>query len=65
MSLADLAEKFWLGVVGLVVTGIGWLIRRVFTNEKQIAILLEAQKNRDEDLKEIKTDVKELIRKVG
>lgn len=65
MLVSDLLEKLWLGIVGLLVAGIGWLIRRVLTNEKQIA-LLEAEINRrNEDLKEMKNDIKELIRKGG
>ena len=65
MKLEDLFDKFWYGIVGLVVGGIGWLIRQVFTNQKQIAVMEDAMRRRDDDLKEIKSDVKELIKKVG
>lgn len=65
MKLYDLVHDFWVGVVGLVVTAVGWLVRQVFTNQKQIAVMEDAMRRRDEDLKEIKSDVKQLIAKVG
>ncbi len=54
-----------------VATGLGWIVRRVFTNQKQVEILREALHMRDELRKEdretvleIKDDVKDLTKTV-
>lgn len=48
-----------------MVGGVIWLVRRVITNEKQIALLEQALKARDDDLKEIKQDIKNLLGQRG
>jgi cell division protein FtsL len=54
-------EKILTSITLSLIGGVVWLVRKVFTNEKQIA-LLEAEINRrNEDIKEIKADVKSLI----
>ncbi|WP_150524038.1 hypothetical protein [Roseibium sediminis] len=54
-------EKFLAGLFSTMVGGVIWLVRRVITNEKQIALLEQALKARDDDLKEIKQDIKNLL----
>ena len=54
-------EKVWAGVTSGVVAGVMWLIRRVITNEKQIALLEQSLNERDKDIKEIKQDIKHLL----
>ena len=58
-------------LIGIVVSGTTWLIRRVLTNEKQIALLQNEIKDRDvrrqEDrdiMQEIKADLKEVKRDI-
>ena len=63
--MEDFIAKVWAFAASTLAACIGWLVRRVFTNEKQIAILLDSQKRRDAEITEIKQDVKQLIRKVG
>jgi hypothetical protein len=71
MSLSEMAEKASQSLVGWLVVsiagGVLWTIRRVFTNQKQIELLQKEIQSRDElrtrdreDLKEVKSDVKEL-----
>jgi hypothetical protein len=38
-----------------------WLVRRVFTNDKQIALLEQHLTLLEEDIKEIKDDIKSLL----
>lgn len=59
------------GVVSSVFAGITWLIRRVLTNEKQIALLQHEIRDRDirrqedrEIMQEIKSDLKEVKRDI-
>ena len=52
MTIMDLAEKFWFGMVGLFVAGIGWLVRRVITNGKQVDMLAAEMKLMDESRKD-------------
>lgn len=59
------------GVVSSVFAGITWLVRRVLTNEKQIALLQHEIRDRDirrqedrEIMQEIKTDLKEVKRDI-
>lgn len=52
----------------LVVTllgGILWLIRRVFTNQKQIELLQHSIERDREDLIEVRQDVKELLKRTS
>lgn len=65
------------GAIAAVFSGISWLIRRVLTNEKQIALLQTEIISRDErrnedreimkdiqsDLKEVKRDILDLYKK--
>ena len=71
MSISEAIEKASHSIIGwLVVTAGGalvWIIRRIFTNQKQIEMLQrdlsarETLRNRDrEDVQELKNDVKEL-----
>lgn len=54
-------DKISAAIVASVAGGVAWLIRRVLTNEKQIAILqAELQRGR-EDMREVKGDVKKLL----
>lgn len=56
-------QAVWSAVVAAVVAGITWLVRRVLTNEKQLALLqAELQRGR-EDMREVKDDVKELLKR--
>lgn len=59
------------GVVTAIFSGITWLVRRVLTNEKQIALLQQEIHERDvrrqedrEIMNEIKTDLKEVKRDI-
>ena len=54
-------EKVWAAITTAVVGGVMWLIRRVITNEKQIALLEQSLNERDKDIKEIKQDIKHLL----
>lgn len=65
------------GLVAAVFSGISWLVRRVLTNEKQIALLQNEIISRDarreedreimrdiqSDLKEVKRDILDLYKK--
>jgi|APGre2960657373_1045057.scaffolds.fasta_scaffold221374_1 hypothetical protein len=65
------------GTIAAVFSGISWLVRRVLTNEKQIALLQTEIISRDErrnedreimrdiqsDLKEVKRDILDLYKK--
>ena len=69
MKVADLIEKAshnaasWL-VVSLL-GGIVWLIRLVFTNQKQIELLQQSIKRDRQDVQELKADVKELLQRTS
>ncbi len=59
------------GVISSVFAGITWLIRRVLTNEKQIALLQHEIRDRDirrqedrEIMQEIKADLKDVKRDI-
>lgn len=59
------------GAIAAIFSGISWLIRRVLTNEKQIALLQAEIKSRDkrreedrEIMAEIKEDLKEIRRDI-
>jgi hypothetical protein len=65
------------GTIAAIFSGISWLVRRVLTNEKQIALLQTEIISRDErrnedreimrdiqsDLKEVKRDILDLYKK--
>lgn len=52
----------WLyGLVTALIGGALVAIRRLFTNEKQIALLKQELDNIKEDVKEMKHDIKQLI----
>jgi hypothetical protein len=65
------------GAIAAVFSGISWLVRRVLTNEKQIALLQTEIISRDErrnedreimrdiqsDMKEVKRDILDLYKK--
>lgn len=59
------------GVISSIFAGITWLVRRVLTNEKQIALLQLEIRDRDvrrqedrEIMQEIKSDLKEVKRDI-
>ena len=50
-----------------IASGLGWVVRRVFTNQKQVELLRQSIHDRDEqrkedreDILEVKSDVKDL-----
>ena len=55
-------EKLWLTFVTGAMAGIAWLVRRVFTNEKQIAVMKESLQHQQATMDEIKKDVKQLVK---
>ncbi len=64
-------EYIVAGVISSMFAGVTWLIRRVLTNEKQIALLQSEIKDRDirrqedrEIMQEIKSDLKEVKRDI-
>lgn len=64
-------EYIVAGVISSMFAGVTWLIRRVLTNEKQIALLQSEIRDRDtrrqedrEIMNEIKTDLKEVKRDI-
>lgn len=75
MTIRDVFDEVSRSAVSWAVVAIGggfvWLIRRVFTNQKQIELLQRDLKLREEtrqrdreDLQEVKSDVKELGRDI-
>lgn len=67
----DYLEYIVAGVISSVFAGTTWLIRRVLTNEKQIALLQSEIRDRDvrrqedrEIMQEIKSDLKEVKRDI-
>lgn len=64
-------EYIVAGVISSMFAGVTWLIRRVLTNERQIALLQSEIRDRDtrrqedrEIMNEIKTDLKEVKRDI-
>lgn len=64
-------EYIVAGVISSMFAGVTWLVRRVLTNEKQIALLQVEIKDRDvrrqedrEIMNEIKIDLKEVKRDI-
>ena len=54
-------DKMWATITTTLLAGVAWLIRRVLTNEKQIALLKQDLERGREDIKEVKDDVKRLL----
>ena len=54
-------DKMWAAITTTLLAGVAWLIRRVLTNEKQIALLKQDLERGREDIKEVKDDVKRLL----
>ena len=71
MNWAEVFQKVSESVFGWafvgILGGLGWLVRMVFTNHKQIELLQHELRSREEmrerdrqDLQDVKTDVREL-----
>ncbi len=63
-------NALFLGALGAIASGVTWLIRKLFVNEKRISLLeQDAEQRRQEraedkeEMREIRNDIKELIRK--
>jgi hypothetical protein len=56
--------NMWLyGVVTALITGVMILVRKVFTNERQIDLLTQKLEMFEEDVGEMKSDIKELLKR--
>ncbi len=69
--MADYVNEIIMAGISSLVGAIGWLVRTVLTNQKQIALLQneirDRDKRRDEDrqlLRELKEDVHEVKRDI-
>ena len=69
--MADYVNEIIMAGISSLVGAIGWLVRTVLTNQKQIALLQneirDSDKRRDEDrqlLRELKEDVHEVKRDI-
>lgn len=69
--ISDFVNYVIGAIVAAVFSGITWLVRRVLTNERQIALLQQEIKDRDtrrtedrEIMQEIKSDLKEVKRDI-
>lgn len=69
--MTDYVNEFIMAGISSLVGAIGWLVRTVLTNQKQIALLQneirDRDKRRDEDrqlLRELKEDVHEVKRDI-
>jgi len=69
--VTDYVNEFIMAGISSLVGAIGWLVRTVLTNQKQIALLQneirDRDKRRDEDrqlLRELKEDVHEVKRDI-
>lgn len=51
------SNSFWLSVIGLFASAIWWVVRKLFTNEKQIEILRAEAKKRDEQMQSVQGSV--------
>lgn len=60
-NLWDNLNTWLYGLVTALTGGALVLIRRLFTNEKQIALLKQELDNIKDDVKEMKHDIKQLI----
>ncbi len=56
--------NMWLyGVASALLAGTIYLVRKVFTADKKIALLEQQLTNMNDDVKEMKDDIKSLIRR--
>lgn len=62
-NLWDNLNMWVYGLVTALITGVIILVRKVFTNEKQIALLKQDLDHIREDVKEMKQDIKQLVRR--
>lgn len=69
--MADYLNELIMAGISALVGAVGWLVRTVLTNQKQIALLQneirDRDKRRDEDrqlLRELKVDVHEVKRDI-
>jgi len=63
INLLDHAGSIFLAVVTALIGAIGFLVRKIFTNEKQIAILQTQVDHNKSILTEMRADIKNLIAK--
>ena len=65
--LIDFGVNLGAAVVGAVAAGVAWLVRRVMTNEAEIALLKQHLKSRDElrdEDREALGDVRESVKRI-
>jgi hypothetical protein len=65
--LIDFGVNLGTAVVGAVAAGVAWLVRRVLTNEAEIALLKQHLKSRDElrdEDREALGDVRESVKRI-
>jgi len=62
--MISFVDDFINGLVVAGIAAIGWIVRNVFTNSRQIAILHEGLRKVDEKHTETKTSMKEDIREI-
>lgn len=65
--LIDFGVNLGTAVVGAVAAGVAWLVRRVLTNEAEIALLKQHLKSRDElrdEDREAFGDVRESVKRI-
>lgn len=56
--------NMWLyGLVTALITGVIILVRKIFTAEKKVALLEQQLVNLTDDVREMKDDIKSLIRR--
>ena len=59
MQIPFEADKLWVWLLGLVSAAGAWLVRRVLTNEKQIAVMQTHEKDRDDHIRQIQSQIKD------
>lgn len=65
--LIDFGVNLGTAIVGAVAAGVAWLVRRVLTNEAEIALLKQHLKSRDElrdEDREALGDVRESVKRI-
>lgn len=65
--LIDFGVNLGTAVVGAVAAGVAWLVRRVLTNEAEIALLKQHLKSRDElrdEDREALGDVRDSVKRI-
>ena len=60
LSLSDI-NYYFVAIFGAILTGVGYLIRKVFTDEKKIALLEQKLTSLEGDISDIRSDVKQLL----